>query len=42
MAESGTGPINVADYERLGSEATVVTIIVDSGLRYLSTDLFRT
>ena len=28
--------------ERLGSEATVVTIIVDSGLRYLSTDLFRT
>lgn len=28
--------------ERLGSEATVVTIIVDSGLRYLSSDLFRT
>src|SRR5487761_573345 len=26
--------------ERLGSEATVVTIIVDSGLRYLSSDLF--
>ena len=28
--------------ERLGPKATVVTIIVDSGLRYLSTDLFRT
>jgi len=27
--------------ERLGAEATVATIIVDSGLRYLSTDLFR-
>ncbi len=27
--------------ERLGPEATVVTIIVDSGLRYLSTDVFR-
>jgi cysteine synthase A len=26
--------------ERLGPEATVVTIIVDSGLRYLSTDLY--
>lgn len=26
--------------ERLGSRATVVTIMVDSGLRYLSTDLF--
>jgi cysteine synthase A len=26
--------------ERLGSNATVVTIIVDSGLRYLSTDLY--
>jgi cysteine synthase len=25
----------------LGPEATVVTIMVDSGLRYLSTDLFR-
>jgi cysteine synthase A len=28
--------------ERLGPEATVVTLMVDSGLRYLSTDLFRT
>ena len=28
--------------ERLGTGATVATIIVDSGLRYLSTDLFRT
>lgn len=28
--------------ERLGSGATVATIIVDSGLRYLSTDLYRT
>ena len=27
--------------ERLGRKATVVTIIVDSGLRYLTTDLFR-
>lgn len=27
--------------ERLGSGAAVVTIIVDSGLRYLSTDLYR-
>lgn len=27
--------------ERLGEGATVVTIIVDSGLRYLSSDLFR-
>lgn len=27
--------------ERLGPEATVVTLMVDSGLRYLSTDLFR-
>jgi cysteine synthase A len=26
--------------ERLGPNATVVTIIVDSGLRYLSTDLY--
>lgn len=28
--------------ERLGSGSTVATIIVDSGLRYLSTDLYRT
>jgi cysteine synthase len=27
--------------ERLGSGATVVTIVCDSGLRYLSTDVFR-
>lgn len=27
--------------ERLGSGATVATVIVDSGLRYLSTDLYR-
>lgn len=27
--------------ERLGSNATVVTIMVDSGLRYLSTDVYR-
>jgi cysteine synthase A len=26
--------------ERLGPDATVVTLMVDSGLRYLSTDLF--
>jgi cysteine synthase len=28
--------------ERLGPGATVATIVVDSGLRYLSTDVFRT
>jgi len=28
--------------ERLGPRATVATIIVDSGLRYLTTDVFRT
>jgi cysteine synthase A len=28
--------------ERLGPEATVATIVIDSGLRYLSTDVFRT
>jgi cysteine synthase A len=33
------GALRVAD--RLGPDATVVTIIVDSGLRYLSTDVFR-
>ena len=27
--------------ERLGPDATVVTILCDSGLRYLSTDLYR-
>jgi cysteine synthase A len=27
--------------ERLGAEATVATLVVDSGLRYLSTDVFR-
>jgi cysteine synthase A len=27
--------------ERLGARATVTTVMVDSGLRYLSTDLFR-
>ena len=27
--------------ERLGAKATVATLIVDSGLRYLSTDVFR-
>jgi cysteine synthase A len=27
--------------ERLGSEATVVTLLVDSGLKYLSTDVYR-
>jgi len=28
--------------ERLGPQATVATIMIDSGLRYLSTDVFRT
>jgi len=27
--------------ERLGSEATVVTLMIDSGLKYLSTDLYK-
>jgi cysteine synthase A len=27
--------------ERLGPDATVATIVVDSGLRYMSTDVFR-
>ena len=27
--------------ERLGPKATVVTILCESGLRYLSTDLYR-
>ncbi|MEO7658374.1 MAG: pyridoxal-phosphate dependent enzyme, partial [Pyrinomonadaceae bacterium] len=27
--------------ERLGSKATVATLMVDSGLRYLSTDVYR-
>jgi cysteine synthase len=33
------GALRIA--ERLGPEATVATIVVDSGLRYLSTDVFR-
>jgi cysteine synthase A len=33
------GALRIA--ERLGPDATVVTIVVDSGLRYLSTDVFR-
>ena len=28
--------------ERLGPDATIVTLMVDSGLRYLSTDVYRT
>ena len=27
--------------QRMGPRATVVTLLVDSGLKYLSTDLFR-
>lgn len=27
--------------EKLGTGSTVVTLVVDSGLRYLSTDVFR-
>ena len=34
-----TAALRVA--ERLGSDATVVTLMVDSGLRYLSTDVYR-
>lgn len=45
FAGSSTGANVVAALEiarRLGPGATVATIIVDSGLRYLSTDVFRT
>jgi cysteine synthase len=28
--------------ERLGPAAVIATIVVDSGLRYLTTDVFRT
>jgi len=33
---------NDAEAKRLGAGATVGTIIIDSGLRYVSTDVFRT
>jgi len=37
---SGTGAVAVPPLaERLGSESTVATILIDSGLRYLSSDL---
>jgi cysteine synthase A len=45
FAGSSTGANVVAALQvaaRLGPKATVATIIVDSGLRYLSTDVFRT
>jgi cysteine synthase len=45
FAGSSTGANVVAALriaERLGPDAVVATIIVDSGLRYLSTDVFRT
>ena len=35
-----TAAVRIA--ERLGRGKTVATIVVDSGLRYLSTDLYRT
>lgn len=44
FAGTSTGANVVASLrvaERLGPDATVATIIVDSGLRYLSTDVFR-
>ena len=28
--------------QKLGPEATVVTLMVDSGLKYMSTDLYKT
>lgn len=43
FAGTSTGANVVAalrEAERLGPQATVVTIVVDSGLRYLSTDLY--
>ena len=45
FAGTSTGANIVAALQvalRLGSGATVATIIIDSGLRYLSTDVFRT
>ncbi|HYL55662.1 MAG TPA: cysteine synthase family protein [Gemmatimonadales bacterium] len=45
FAGTSTGANLVAALQvarRLGSDATVATIIIDSGLRYLSTDVFRT
>jgi cysteine synthase A len=44
FAGTSTGANIVASLriaERLGSTATIATLIVDSGLRYLSTDVFR-
>ena len=44
FAGTSTGANIVASLrvaERLGANATVATLIVDSGLRYLSTDVFR-
>jgi cysteine synthase len=44
FAGTSTGANIVASLriaERLGPNATVATLIVDSGLRYLSTDVFR-
>lgn len=44
FAGTSTGANIVASLriaERLGSGATVATLMVDSGLRYLSTDVFR-
>ncbi len=32
----------IQDLRRLGTGATVGTIIIDSGLRYVSADVFRT
>ncbi len=31
----------LAGAQRLGADATVATIAVDSGLRYLATDMYR-
>jgi cysteine synthase len=45
FAGTSTGANVVAALQvarRLGPGATVATIVVDSGLRYLSTDVFRT
>jgi cysteine synthase len=45
FAGTSTGANVVAALQvakRLGPGATVATIIIDSGLRYLSTDVFKT
>jgi cysteine synthase len=41
LASIGNTPLMLRVASRLGAAATVVTIACDSGLRYLSTDVFH-